>query len=145
MTYKQTKEAVQAILENHAMIKRVIFNSPLEWMFANEQPEFPICCFTINNGSFEKGYKNFTLTIWFLDKSGKEGEFETDVVSDQVEIANDIVSLLRQSQKRSWLMDDNISFQVISDSFEDYLAGVQLDVTLKTIDNYDACSVPVLS
>ena len=42
-------------------------------------------------------------------------------------------------------MDDNISFQVISDSFEDYLAGVQLDVTLKTIDNYDACSVPVLS
>lgn len=83
--------------------------------------------------------------MWFLDKSGKEGEFETDVVSDQVEIANDIISLLRQSQKRSWLMDDNISFQVISDSFEDYLAGVQLDVTLKTIDNYDACSVPVLS
>ena len=144
MTYKQTKEAVQAILENHAMIKRVIFNSPLEWMFANEQPEFLYAVLQSITDHLRKGIKFYTYYM-VLDKSGKEGEFETDVVSDQVEIANDIVSLLRQSQKRSWLMDDNISFQVISDSLRDYLAGVQLDVTLKTIDNYDACSVPVLS
>jgi hypothetical protein len=114
-------------------------------MFASDQPEFPLCCFTINNGSFERGYKNFIVTVWFLDKAGLEGEFEIDVTNDQIEIANDIISLVRQSQKRDWLIDDNISFQVISDSFEDYLAGVQMDITFKTIDNYDACSVPVIA
>lgn len=127
------------------MIKKVIYNTPQEWMFAKDQPEFPICCFVVNNGSFETGYKNFNARFWFLDKAGKEAEFEEEVASDQVEIANDIYALLRQSHLRDWVVGDNVTFEVIADSFEDYLAGVDLTATLKTLNNYDACSIPVVS
>lgn len=80
--------------------------------------------------------------MWFLDLGGKEGEMELDVVSDQLEIGNDIVSLLRQSHVRDWLTDLPVSFETISDALEDYICGVRFDVTLKTVNKYDACSIP---
>jgi hypothetical protein len=143
MTLKQTKNQVQQLLQSHAMIRRVIYNTPQEWMFAEQQPEYPLACFWIGAGSLEQGFKNFNVTMWFLDIAGKEGIHELDVVSDQVEIANDIVALLRQSHLRSWQIDDNIQLEIISDALEDYIAGVRLEVNIKTINRYDACSVPI--
>ena len=111
-------------------------------MFRDDQPVFPLCCFSMSTGSFEPGYKNFDLQIWFLDKAGVEGEFEVDVVSDQTEIANDIVGLLKKSWVNSWLIDDNIIFEVLLEKYEDYLSGVKIFIRLKTINNYDTCAIP---
>jgi hypothetical protein len=142
MTYKQVKEAVKTILESHAMIRDVRFATPTEWMKKETQPEYPVCCYAINTGSFEKGYKNFTVQFWFLDLAGAEGEYDVDVVSDQTEIANDIVGLLKQSHVRSWTIDETINFNCILQKFEDYISGVELTINLKTINKYDTCAIP---
>lgn len=95
----------------------------------------------MNNGQFDPGYKVFNLQLWFLDLAGVDGEFEVDVVSDQTEIANDIVGLLKQAYQ-SWEIDENISFDVVLEKFEDFLSGVQLSINLKTINTYDTCVSP---
>lgn len=145
MTYKQIKLAIQAVLQNHAMIKKVVFNTPNEWIFREENPEFPLCCFSMNAGVLEPGYKTFDLQIWFLDRAGVDGEFEVDVVSDQLEIANDIAGLLKQSWVNDWLIEGDFIFEVLLEKFEDFLAGVKISATLKTVNNYDTCSVPLNS
>ena len=142
MTYKQVKLAVQALLENHAMIKKVMFNTPQEWMYRGENPEFPLCCFAMNGGALEPGYKVMNLQIWFLDRAGVDGEFEVDVVSDQVEIANDIVALLKQSWVNDWLIDENVIFEVLLEKFDDFISGCRIDVILKTQNDYDTCAIP---
>ena len=143
MTYNQLKSTLTTLLQSHAMIKQVQFNPPTEWLFKDSNPEYPICCFVCNTGSFERGYLNYVVSIWFLDKAGQEMLYADEVVSDQLQIANDIVSKLRQSHLNDYIIDDNISFTIVADSFEDYLAGVRMDVTIKTINKYEACSFPV--
>ena len=126
------------------MIKEVRFSSPLEWMFANEQPEFPLCCFRLETGTLEAGYTLYDLRIWFLDLSGREGQFDDDVISDQLETAKDIWSLLKQSQVREWLAE-NANFTLLTEKFEDYISGVELSLQIKVFNQYVTCDIPVNS
>lgn len=127
------------------MIKEVKFATPQEWIFATNQPTFPVCCFMINSGSLNIGREQvYNVSFWFLDKAGMENEFEKDVTSDQIQIAADIVSNLREGSN-PYTVDTNIAYSVISDKFEDYLAGVNLTFNINTISDYDACNMPTVS
>lgn len=142
MTYKKLKNEIQALLEDHAMIKQVRFSSPLEWLYKDQKPEFPLCCFTLDTGNFEAGYINHDLKIWFLDQAGQEGEFDTEVISDQMGIAVDVYSWLKQSHLREWITN-TASYVVVSEKFDDYLSGIELSLTLKVFQNYDTCIIPI--
>lgn len=144
MTYNQLKKTITTLLQSNGMIKEVKFATPQDWLFANNQPNFPLCCFMINSGSLNFGREQvYNVSFWFLDKAGMENEFEADVTSDQIQIASDIVSNLRVDNN-IYIIDDNIPFNIISDKFEDYLAGVNLSFNINTISDYDACNMPTV-
>lgn len=141
MTYNQIKASLQSLLESHQMVKQAKFAAPKEWLFRDSQPEFPIACFAINTGSLNLGREQvYNVTFWFLDKSGMEAEFETEVISDQLQIAADIVSELRSNPV--YVIPEAITYEAIADKFEDYLAGVTLTINISTISSYDACDAP---
>jgi len=142
MTYNQLKKEITEMLESHAMIKTVKNDPPKDWIQKDNQPIFPVCCFTINSGSVNKGLEQvYSVQFFFLDKSGAEMEFEPDVVSDQLQILIDIVSLMRGT-KRTYTIDDQISYNTIRDKYEDYLAGVEATFNITTQGQYDGCVAP---
>lgn len=125
------------------MIKSVKNATPREWLFADSQPVYPIACFAINSGSLNVGREQvYNVSLWFLDKAGLEGEFEQDVASDQLQICADIISKLR-NEANPYLIDDNISYNLILDKFEDYLSGVEVSFNMTTYSAYDACDIPL--
>lgn len=128
------------------MIKTVKNRPPKEWLNKDDgAPEFPVCCYFINSGTFSKGREqDYSVQMFFLDKSGAEAEFEQDVISDQVGIAYDMVELIRGT-RREYTIDDSINFNTISDKYEDYLAGVEISFTLTTQSDFDGCDVPMLA
>ena len=141
MTYNQVVKEIQTKLQAHPLIKTVKFAPPINWLNWDEQPIFPVACFTINSGGFNAGREQvFNIQMWFLDKSGLEGEFETDVTSDQHSIAADVISNLRK-QSNSYLIDTNINWDAISEKYEDYLSGVGLTLNLNAISKFDACDI----
>jgi len=143
MTYNQVIKNIKAILSSHAMIKSVKGATPREWLFADSQPVFPVACFAINSGSLNVGREQvYNLTLWFLDKSGMEREFEDDVASDQLQICADIISKLRNGAN-NWTISDNITYNLISDKFEDYLSGVEVSFDMTTFSDFDACDIPL--
>lgn len=143
MTYNQVIKELKAILATHAMIKSIKNATPREWLFADSQPVFPIACLAINNGSLNVGREQvYNITLWFLDKAGLEGEFEQDVTSDQLQICADIISKLR-NDANDWQIDDNITYNLILDKFEDYLSGVEVSFNMITYSDYDACDIPL--
>ena len=124
------------------MINTVKFASPIEWINWDNQPVFPAALFSINNGYFNSGREQvYTITFWFLDKSGVEGEFETEVTSDQHSIAADIVSSLRKLSNK-WIIGDSIGWDAVSEQFEEYLSGVTLTLNINIVSDYDACNMP---
>lgn len=144
MTYNQVVTEINSILTSHKMIKTVRFASPLEWLNWDNQPVFPLACYSINSGNLNAGREQvYAINFWFLDKSGKEGEFETEVTSDQHSICADIISKLR-SQSNRYVIDANITWNAVSEKFEDFLTGVQCTVNLSVVSEFDACSIPTL-
>lgn len=143
MTYNQVIKNIKAILASHAMIKSVKGATPREWLYADSQPVFPVACFAINSGSLNVGREQvYNLSLWFLDKSGIEREFEDDVASDQLQICADIISKLRNGAN-NWTISDNITYNLISDKFEDYLSGVEVSFDMTTFSDFDACDIPL--
>jgi len=126
------------------MIKEVKNVTPREWLFRDSNPEFPVCCFSINSGSLNVGKEQiYNVQFFFLDKSGAEMEFEPDVISDQWQIAEDIIQMIR-STKRDYYIDDNITINAISDKYEDYLAGVEFTANIYNQRDFDACDAPII-
>lgn len=127
------------------MIRTVKNELPSEWLKKTEI-EFPVCCFAINGGSFNKGREQvYSVQMFFLDKSGKEvNEYETEVISDQVGIAYDIVALMREGD-RDFYIPDNIGYETISDGkYEDFLAGCTLNFDITTQSSFDGCDAPTI-
>jgi hypothetical protein len=141
MTYNQVINELQTILGNHPMITEVRYTTPLEWLNRDEVPKFPVACYMIDSGNYNLGKELiYTCQFWFLDKSGQEAEFETEVISDQHGIANDIVNLLRKS--KIFTIDDSISWTAISEKFEDYISGINLTINISSISQFDYCDYP---
>lgn len=144
MTYNQLITTLTNLLSSHAMIKEVKNASPKEWLFRDSNPSYPICCFSINSGSMNIGKEQiYNVQFFFLDKSGAEMEFEPDVISDQWQIAEDIIQMIR-STKRDYYIDDNITINAISDKYEDYLAGVEFTANIYNQRDFDACDAPII-
>jgi hypothetical protein len=144
MTYNQLLTTITNLLSSHAMIKEVKNVSPKEWLFRDNNPEYPVCCFSINSGSMNVGKEQiYNVQFFFLDKSGAEMEFEPDVISDQWQIAEDIIQMIR-STKRDYYIDDNITINAISDKYEDYLAGVEFTANIYNQRDFDACDAPII-
>ena len=144
MTYNQVVTEINNILSSHSMIKTVKFASPVEWLNWDSQPTFPLACYAINSGGLNAGREQvYTINLWFLDKSGKEGEFETEVTSDQHSILADIISKMR-SQSQTYTIDTAIRWDAISEKFEDFLSGVQCTINLSVVSKFDACNMPTI-
>jgi hypothetical protein len=142
MTYNQLVKTIKTLLESQAQIKSVKNATPREWLFVDEQPIYPIACFAVNSGSLNTGREQvYNVSFWFLDKAGMEAEFEPDVASDQLQIAADIISSMRNGAN-NYTIDTNINYTFILDKFEDYLSGVELSFNINTISDFDACDMP---
>ncbi len=125
------------------MIETAKHTTPKEWLLRDEQPIYPIACFSVNSGTMNIGREQvFSVQFFFLDKSGKEAEFENDVISDQIQTGSDILSLMRTG-RNSYSIDDNVSFNAISDKYEDYLAGIEYTINISTQNEFTGCNVPL--
>jgi hypothetical protein len=143
MTYNQLITTITSLLQSHAMIETAKHTTPKEWLLRDEQPIYPIACFSVNSGTMNIGREQvFSVQFFFLDKSGKEAEFENDVISDQIQTGSDILSLMRTG-RNSYSIDDNVSFNAISDKYEDYLAGIEYTINISTQNEFTGCNVPL--
>jgi hypothetical protein len=142
MTYNQIVTKIQALLQSHPMIKETRFASPVEWLGWNSQPLLPVASYVMDTGNFNVGRELiYQIQFWFIDKSGVEGEFQTEVVGNMHSVANDIVMALRQDRTIS--IDTSISWTAISEKFEDYLSGVTVTFNLTTVSEFNNCDFPI--
>lgn len=142
MTYNQLLSTLQTLLESNAMIATVKNVTPIEWLNRDEQPVYPVAAYTVLNATSSIGKQIvYSVQIFFLDRSGAEAEFEPDVISDQLQIANDILEKIR-GVKQTYFFDDSVTINFISDKYEDYLAGVEMTINITTQSDFDGCDFP---
>ena len=144
MTLNQIITEVKEVLDSHAMINTVLISTPVEWINKQQVPLYPVASFAINSGSINVNRELvYKVDLWFLDQSGRDGEFEQNVISEQHGIAYDILAQLRKLNN-PWTVSSIVGWQAISEKFEDYLSGVRISFDLTLVGAYGACDTPTI-
>lgn len=118
-----------------------MLNTPKEWLGYNNQPLLPVACFYCNTGSIDYPRSLvYQFDLWLLDKSGVEGEFELEVISDMHQIANDVINSMRMDNQMT--IDNEIKFDAISEKYEDYLSGVFVQFRISVTGQFNMCDFP---
>lgn len=144
MTYNQLITELASIAGSHAMIKSYRNARPQEWLLNNTAATFPCMLYWVTQGSFDKGnMTDYSVSIWLLDKSGQEYLYEAEVVSDMVGIGADVIGSMRDERK-GYIIDDSVPYDIVSDKFEDYLSGIQMTFNVETYTGFTNCDIPTI-
>jgi hypothetical protein len=139
MTLNQLIDLIKELGESHAMIKKIHYGSMLNFLGSNNL--YPAVNFDLTGARILKSELSVNFSMFFLDRVIQEEDNETEVLSDQLRIAQDIIAQLRYPGF-DFQLSDEIGINFLSDKTPDVLAGVRADISVNLGYISDRCSIP---
>jgi hypothetical protein len=140
LTLNQTIKLISDLASAHEQINTVYFGDV--WEFLNQADNvYPAMFYSLTGSSIANKELTLNFSLYFLDRQLHDESNENDVLSDQLLIAQDIVSMMRYP-KFDWEIGDSVNLEFFTEKEEDYLAGVKADVTVSFPMLSDRCQVP---
>ena len=140
LTLNQTIKLISDLGSAHEQINTVYFGDV--WEFLSQADNvYPAMFYTLTGSSISGKSLNLDFSLFFLDRQLQDESNENEVLSDQLLIAQDIISMMRYP-KFDWEIGDQVSMEFFTEKEEDYLAGVKADVTVSFPMLSDRCQIP---
>lgn len=140
LTLNQTVKLVKDIAQSHDQIKTVYFGDVWEFL-AQTDNVYPAMFYSLTGSQINGKSLDMSFSLFFLDRQLQDETNETEVLSDQLLIAQDIISMLR-FPKFDWEIGDNVILEFFTENEKDYLAGVKADVTISFPMLSNRCQIP---
>jgi hypothetical protein len=142
MTLNQITKKIKKIAEDHRQVRTVRLDDPSNFL-SNETKDvlYPAVWFTLNGSDITGKEKTYKFVITIADILHPEDITETEVQSDCEQIADDILGFLNWG-KQEWTYEKSTQYEYFREDFEDILAGVTFQISLKVPFVYDICDVP---
>jgi hypothetical protein len=147
----QIVDQLEQIATDHAQINSFAFGDVWEMSSEVKTRDYPIMFVehpggsTSSSGSTRAKSVGINFNIYFMDLVDKDEANELDVLSDQLRTAFDVRALLNRLDDTTDLgplTTSSASWTTFTESEPDELAGVQLSITINTVDLFDYCQVP---
>lgn len=139
MTLNQLTDLIKDMGEKHAMIAKTHFGSVMAML--GSENKYPAFNFDFVGADIRGSELRVRFAFFFFDRVLQEEDNETEVISDQMLICQDIIAQLRYPG-HDFSVDDFIPITFFSDDTPDVLAGVKADVTINLGYISDRCAVP---
>ena len=140
LTLNQTIKLIREIALSHDQINTVYFGDVWEFL-ARTDNVYPAMFYSLTGSSISGKNLAMDFSLFFLDRQLQDETNETDVLSDQLLIAQDIFAMFNYP-KFDWEIDTDVSIEFFTENEKDYLAGVKFDITLNYPMLNDRCQVP---
>ena len=140
VTLNQLIAELQTIANNHEQINSFFFGDIAD--LGTESPmQYPVFYADVTPSNFTYKVIAVNLQIMVMDIVKKDLSNENDVLSDCLQIMEDIIIKLRDPSK-VYLIQDSISLNPFSDSQGDEVSGWTANITINIPSTYNECSVP---
>lgn len=139
MTLNQLVAAIQALGENHALIKRTFQGTIVD--FLSTENLYPAMLFDVTGAAINGSEQSINFEMYFMDRVAQDTSNEMEVLSDQLQTAQDIVAQMR-NQNNEYELADNVQITFFVDDTGDVLGGVRLDITINLGYISNRCVVP---
>jgi hypothetical protein len=140
LTLNQTVTLIKQIAQAHAQINTVYFGDVWEFL-AQTDNIYPAMFYSLTGSNISGRTLSLNFSLFFLDRQLQNESNETEVLSDQLLIAQDIFSMMRHPNF-DWKLDESVSIEFFTEEDKDYLAGVKMDVIVNYPMLTDRCQVP---
>lgn len=147
LTLNQVIDRIRTLALSHRQINSFYFGDVPEFE-ANGEIEYPACFLEQQPGSIDRVEKlqKFNFRLYLVDlvpESTASEENETEVLSDMHSVAADVVAMLMYSgYQDDWLITDTSPVTPVTESLNDLVAGVYVDIEIGVDFLADRCQVP---
>lgn len=140
LTLNQTIKLIKDIASSHFQINSIYFGDVWEFL-AQTDNTYPAMFYSLTGASINDRNLDMNFSFFFLDRQLQDETNENDVLSDQLLIAQDILSMLK-SPKFSWEIGTTANIEFFTENEKDYLAGVKMDITITYPFLSNRCQIP---
>jgi hypothetical protein len=138
-------KSIKTYLEGNNSVSTVTFGNILD-VDLNKQTIFPLSHLTVRNVVFSDYTMSFTVNVLCVDvidntKENNKEQVEPffghdnkqDVLNTQLMVLNGLQSSLRRGGlfQQKFILDDNISAELVEESFENTLSGWAMDISIE--------------
>jgi hypothetical protein len=141
MTLNQVVTTITNLANAHEQIKSVYFGDLSDYMSRGTENIYPSLFFDLTGGNIQEKSTTLNFSLYFFDRMLPEDTNETEVLSDQLEICQDIIAQLRYN---NFEFDEGLSatLSFFTEDTPDLLAGVKADITIELPYTANRCVVP---
>jgi hypothetical protein len=82
-----------------------------------------------------------SFSLFFLDRQLIDETNETEVLSDQLLICQDVLAMMKHPNM-SWLLGEAITLEFFTENEKDYLAGIKADINIIYPMLMNRCQIP---
>ena len=141
MTLNQVVQNINTLALAHKQIKSVYFGDLADYLSRGVDNIYPSLYYDVTGSNIVDKALTLNFSLYFFDRMLPEDTNETEVLSDMLEVCQDILAQLRQND---WEFDlgINVTISFFTENTPDLLAGVRADISLELPFYADRCQVP---
>lgn len=146
MTLNQIVNRVKLICLAHKQVRNFYFGAPTDFL-TDKTTRYASAFLQDTPGSLDVskkeeviGFKLFLLDLVNVSADAKENEL--DVQSDMLEVIKDVLAEMDHSNYTDWSISASNPVTILREEFDDLVAGVVIDISIRTPYTKDTCAVP---
>jgi len=141
MTLNNLVTTITNLANAHEQIKSVYFGDLGDYLSRGTENIYPSLFFDLTGGNIQEKSVVLNFSLYFFDRMLPEDTNETEVLSDQLQICQDIIAQLRYN---NFEFDEglNATLTFFTEDTPDLLAGVKADITIDLPYTANRCVIP---
>lgn len=141
LTLNQVVATINNLATAHKQIKSVYFGDLADYLSRGTENVYPSLYYDLTGGSVQERGVTLNFSLYFFDRMLPEDTNETEVLSDMLEVCQDIIAQLRYN---NWEFDEGLTATLtfFTEDTPELLAGVRADITLELPFIANRCQVP---
>ncbi len=141
MTLNNLVTTITNLANAHEQIKSVYFGDLSDYLSRGTENIYPSLFFDLTGGNIQEKSVVLNFSLYFFDRMLPEDTNETEVLSDQLQICQDIIAQLRYN---NFEFDEglNATLTFFTEDTPDLLAGLKADITIDLPYTANRCVIP---
>jgi hypothetical protein len=142
MTLSNLISKLKAISLSHPMLKTFGEGDIYDYVDNGGEIEYPVMWVVVKPSNYANTTMRYRLLILFADLLAEDKSNRLQLQSDQHQVALDVVSKLKLDTQYNFNISTNVNVEFFQERFDDFTAGVSVDIEIVDPQPLDLCQFP---
>ena len=144
MTLRNLIQTLENLQESHSMINTFGDGDIYDFVDNGGEIKYPVMWVIAKPSTYINGTMKYRMAIVFADLLLEDKSNRLTIQSDQLLVALDVLSKLKLDPTYPFNLSDNVSVEYFQERFDDFTAGVTIDLEIIDAQPLNVCVFPLV-